>query len=101
MSKTTKGYIVITEDLRVQYEEPGIYVGDIVHTDIETAMKEMEEKVQYAKTEESGDYDWLASALVSRPTDIREKWQTDRYVSFLDMYSGDKLNIYIHEITIE
>lgn len=100
MNAENKAYIVVIEELRDHYEEPSILVGEVCHTSLETAMKEFHEKVLYAKTEEAGDYDWLASSLKVYPSNIKERWRTERYVEFSDTMSGDKLYIYIHEVVI-
>lgn len=99
MNKQNKGYIVVTEDLRGQYDEPGIYIGDTVFTDLDKAMADFHETIENAKDEDA-DEDWLPVALRDTPDGIKEEWLTDRYVAFIDMYSGDRMNIYIHEVII-
>lgn len=99
MTGYMKGYQVVVEDNRSQYEEHGVNIGS-VYLSLEAAEREFRHTIEDAKTNTAGDYDWLADALESRPNDIKEKWETERFVMFKDMYSGDKLSIYINETEI-
>ena len=97
--KTIKGYQVVIEDNRSQYEEPGIYIRQ-VHTSYAEAEKEFNEAVEDAKTNTAGDFDWLASAFETYPNDVKEKWNSGHWVEFKDIYADDKLDIYINEVDI-
>ena len=99
MTGYMKGYQVVVEDNRSQYEEPGVNIGN-VYLSLEAAEREFRHTIEDAKTNTVGDYDWLADAIESRPNEIKEKWETERFVTFKDMYSDSKLSIYINEIEI-
>ena len=94
-----KGYQVVVVDDRDQYEAPGVYVRD-VHRDFNDARDEFIEEINDAKTNTCGDFDWLAQAFEDYPNNIKEQWETDRWVIFSDIYSGDRLEIYIIEVNI-
>ena len=99
MTGYMKGYQVVVEDNRSQYEEPGVNIGN-VYLSLEAAEREFKQTIDDAKTNTAGNYDWLADALESRPNDIKEKWVTERWVTFHDYVADDHLSIYINETEI-
>lgn len=95
-----KCYQVVVEDCRDQYEEPSVYVND-VHVNLYDALMELNDIKQDALTNEEGDFGWLASAMLSHPSDIKTEWPTERQVIYKDTFVGDRLSIYVNEVDVE
>lgn len=96
-----KGYVVVTEEIRDYETATTVNVGETVYTDLDEAFEEFNEIVRDAKTNTAGDFSWVAETLEENPGDIVEQWATGRWVTFHGKFDGDRLDIYIHEVTIK
>lgn len=86
------GYIIVVEN-NAKYG-PATEVGTSVYRLLKIAQIRFKNKIK--KVEKNpNSYFGLASK-----NDLRYKWITDRYIEIKDSFSGDIINIYIHEVKI-
>ena len=69
-------------------------VSETGHPLIETAKIELVEQINGIKTNPKSCFGY------DRPEDLKTEWITDRFCVLKDTFSGDLVNIYIHEINV-
>ena len=87
-----KAYIVVEEGNTSRGFETK--VSETAYPHLETAKIELVEKVNAIKANPIPYFGY------ARKEDLRKKWLTDRMVELKDWFSGDIINVYIHEINV-
>lgn len=87
-----KIYVVVVEASTSRGNETK--VSETGHPVIETAKIELVEKINGIKAKPKSCFGY------DRPADLKTRWVTDRFCILKDTFSGDLVNIYIHEINV-
>lgn len=87
-----KVYVVVVEASTSRGNETK--VSETGHPLIETAKIELVEQINGIKANPKSCFGY------DRPDDQKTRWVTDRFCVLEDTFSGDLVNIYIHEINV-
>ena len=87
-----KVYVVVVEASTSRGNETK--VSETGHPVIETAKIELVEQINGIKANPKSCFGY------DRPEDLKTEWITDRFCVLKDTFSGDLVNIYIHEINV-
>lgn len=93
-------YIVVVEDQAEQYAEHTASISEFAYDNLDDAKRELENCINDIET--NTEWSWVAIALANTNADvhIRKKTLCDRWVEYIDMYSGNRMYAYITEIKI-
>ena len=87
-----KAFVVVTEASTSRGYETK--VSETGHPVIETAKIELVEQINGIKANPKSCFGY------DRPEDLKTEWITDRFCVLKDTFSGDMVNVYIHEINV-
>ena len=87
-----KVYVVVVEASTSRGNETK--VSETGHPLIETAKIELVEQINGIKANPKSCFGY------DQPEDLKTEWITDRFCVLKDTFSGDLVNIYIHEINV-
>lgn len=92
-------YIVVVEDQAECYDEHTASISEFAYDNLDDAKRELQERIQEIETDT--EWSWVARALMDTIVSVRKKTQSDRWVEYIDMYSGNRTYAYITEIKIK
>lgn len=70
-------------------------VSETGHPNLETAKIELVEKINSIKADPIPYFGY------AKKEDLKTKWITDRFHEIMDSFTGNIINIYIHEVNVD
>ena len=92
-------YIVVVEDQAEHYEEHTATISEFAYDNLDDAKRELENCVNDIETDT--EWSWVARSLMDTIVSVRKNVFSDRWVVYIDMYSGNRMYAYITEIKIK